>query len=72
MSTITIQGHPITIQAKIDTNYSAAVDYLLVGVGPMSLGIFNAAERKAFIRALQDADTELYMASLRDKKEVAA
>ena len=73
MSTIKIQGSKAVVRASIDTRYSPETDYLMVQFGPLSMGMYNADERKAFIRALQDADAELDVAALRGKKdEVAA
>jgi len=73
MSTITIQGSKVVVRAAIDTRFSPATDYLMVQFGTLSMGMYNSSERKAFIAALQEADAELYMASLRGKKdEVAA
>jgi hypothetical protein len=72
MSKLTLQDSPVIVEAKIDTNYSPAVDYLLIFFGPLTLGLYSASERKAFIAALQAADAELDAAALRGKKEKVA
>ena len=73
MSTITINGAPVVVMASIHIRFSPAVDNLHIAFGPMAMGIYDSAERKAFIAALQAPDAELDVAALRGKKdEVAA
>jgi len=71
MSTLKLQGSQIIVKAAIDRRFSPGTDYLLVAFGPLSMGLYNSDERKSFVAALQAADAELDVASLRGKQEVA-
>ena len=69
MSRLKINQSTVIIEAMINPDRPAYLDYIVVHIGPLGMVMHDAAERKAVIAALQAADAELDAAAERKGTE---